>query len=220
MLTKNSVQRIITGLILVFNFWALIFYCPPILFSIFLLIVMIIMLIELKNMIQNNTLFYTLALLYIIIPSMILIFFNQSPTYKNLLLYLFLLVCTFDSASYITGKLCGKLWITKKIIPSISPGKSWEGFLGGYITTTSTLYLITSFYGHHLGYILFFLSAIMCIIAFCGDIFESYLKRSANLKDSGTILPGHGGLLDRFDAILVVSYLFFIFKDYLLTIFP
>ena len=60
---------------------------------------------------------------------------------------------------------------------------------------------------------------IVCSMAFVGDIFESFLKRQANIKDSGTILPGHGGFLDRFDAVMFAAYFFFFFRKELMHIF-
>jgi phosphatidate cytidylyltransferase len=218
MAIKNSTLRAITGLFLGTGLWFLFFYCPPIIFSIVLVILMCGMLAELKNMVPSTIKFLFLAPLYPIIPCLILIYANQSPQYRYLLFYLCVIVFTFDTTCYLTGTACSKFWTTHKIIPSISPGKSWEGFCGGLITTTALLFFIARHHNSSSGLQIFMLSCAICTIAFAGDIFESYLKRSAGIKDSGTILPGHGGLLDRFDAILFVSYFFFIFKNYLVTI--
>lgn len=218
LISINVQLRTITAIILAFGFLALFFYFPPIILSISLLIIMCIMIIELKNMMGYSKNFFTLLSFYPITPCLMLIYFNQTPEYKILLFYLFVIVFCFDTASYLVGTTCSKFWMTTKIIPTISPGKSWEGALGGYVTTT----LLVSFFLHTQNKVLtwqiFLLNAIICIIAFAGDIFESYLKRSANIKDSGTLLPGHGGFLDRFDAILFVSYFFFIYKNYLLIL--
>ena len=170
-------------------------------------------------MMPSSPQFFALVPFYPILPCAILIYFNQSPEYKNLLYYLFLIVFSFDSTCYLTGKICSKFWSTTKIIPSISPGKSWEGICGGYIMTTLFLIIIMNLQGKSFTWQTYLLNAIICGIAFAGDIFESYLKRSANIKDSGTILPGHGGLLDRFDGILAVSIFFFIFKNYFINFF-
>jgi phosphatidate cytidylyltransferase len=215
MISKNSQLRVITAMFLSAGLWAMFFYCPPIIFSIVVMITLCIMLQELKNMLGNSQKFFLLAPFYPIIPCLFLIYFNQTSEYKNLLCYLFILVFTFDSASYLAGKSCSKFWTTTKIVPAISPGKSWEGACGGYLVTTLLLLIILRVQGKSVSWQICALSAIICTIAFVGDIFESSLKRAANMKDSGTILPGHGGLLDRFDAILFVSYFFFIFKNYL-----
>ncbi|MDP3788439.1 MAG: phosphatidate cytidylyltransferase [Candidatus Chromulinivorax sp.] len=215
MISENGKLRIITAIFLVAGLWLMFFYVPPIILSIAIVIAMCIMLQELHAMLGTSLKFVWLAPLYPITPCLILIYFNQTPEYKYLLIYLFVLIFKFDSGSYLIGKVCSKFWTTHKIIPTISPGKSWEGVCGGFTFATMVLIFITKKICWHI----YALSAVICTIAFVGDIFESYLKRSANIKDSGTILPGHGGLLDRFDAILFVSYFFFIFKNYLVMIF-
>lgn len=214
-LSENSRLRIITGLLLVVGLWAMLFYLPPIIFSGAIALAMCIMLQELKNMMRFSPKFILFALGYPIAPCLMLIYFNQTSQYHHLLWYIFLLTFSFDTGSYLAGKLCSKFWTTHKIIPAISPGKSWEGACGGYALTTIIFMMLLQ----KINLEIIGLSAIICIIAFAGDIFESWLKRSANIKDSGTILPGHGGLLDRFDAILFVSYFFFIFKNYLVMVF-
>lgn len=215
-MSKNSIARAITATVLCWSLWYALVHCQPIVFSTLVGIMLCIMIAELKNMVRNTWRFFILLPFYPIIPCLILIYFNQTPTYKILLYALLIIVFTFDSASYVTGKICSKLWQTTKIIPAISPGKSWEGACGGYLITTSLLLIHTLMQGKNLYWQTLLLSACICTIAFAGDIFESYLKRSANIKDSGTLLPGHGGFLDRFDAILAVSYFFFLLKDYLL----
>jgi len=217
---NNFIVRIITAAILGFSFWTLFFYCPPFIFSGLLIIALGCMLYELKQILLNSPQFFLIiAPVYPIIPCLILIYFNQSSCYKILLYHLFIIVFTFDSASYIFGKIYSKIWITHKIIPSISPGKSWQGAIGGYITTIILTVFIRSSDLASSFLSSLFVSTIICVVAFAGDIFESYLKRSAGVKDSGKLLPGHGGFLDRFDSILFVSYFFFIFRKSLLMFF-
>lgn len=214
-ISKNSKTRAITAIILIITLLTTLCCCPPVIFSTLILTMMSIMIAELKNMIKNLNIFLFILPFYPILPCLILIYFNQVSEYKILLYYLFAMVFSFDTASYIAGKACSKLWKTHKIIPSISPGKSWEGAFGGYLGTALLLLIISksSWWQTYL------LSAVICTIAFAGDVFESFLKRSANIKDSGSTLPGHGGFLDRFDAILFVSVFFFAYKNYLLTFF-
>ena len=109
---------------------------------------------------------------------------------------LFALVWAGDIGGYIFGKLIGK----HKIAPSISPGKSWEGLVGSII---ATMY-VYSVLGASLEAMLVIAPAIS-IIGLCGDLFESSLKRRAGVKDSGTLIPGHGGLFDRVDALIPCS---------------
>ena len=216
---QNSITRIITGIFLGTGLWMLFFYCPPIYFSILVVALMCGMLAELSNMISSRTKLLLLAPWYPIIPCLILIYFNQSPQYHRLLFCLFIMVFTFDTICYIAGSLCSKFWTTHKIVPSISPGKSWEGFFGGLIAMIALIFNLAQKNPSTSNLQIFLLSCTICTIAFLGDIFESYLKRCANIKDSGTVLPGHGGLLDRFDAILFTSYFFLAYKISLFSIF-
>ena len=144
---------------------------------------------------------------------MMLIYLNQYN--RSLLFLLIIMVATHDTASYIVGKLLGNHKIT-----TISPGKSWEGFFGGYITTCFVTYFTFRWYqaAPHIFFIGWF-SFVICIVALLGDLFESWLKRRAGVKDSGSLLPGHGGILDRFDGILFAVWVIFAMRDYL-TILP
>ena len=121
----------------------------------------------------------------------------------SIILLMFVLTWTFDSFAYLIGRKYGK----HKIFPSISPKKSWEGFFGGLIFTIiagviSQLYFRTFFENIKLELIII-LSIILPFTATLGDFIESFYKRMANVKDSGNIIPGHGGILDRMDAFLV-----------------
>ena len=138
---------------------------------------------------------------------------NEHETYHILVYLLFLIAFTFDSASYFFGSLLGryKLW------PKISPGKTLEGVIGGYICTLImvffTLYQKNLLQNVSISMVTI-ITAIICAVALFGDFFESLLKRQAGLKDTGSILPGHGGFLDRFDSVMMLSYIVFFTKAY------
>jgi len=116
------------------------------------------------------------------------------------ILFLCVLIWAADTGAYFAGKNLGK----HKLAPSISPAKTWEGWAGGALLTLAT--------GWAAGYFLpdiplshrLVAAGVVAIFGPLGDLAESMLKRSAGVKDSGTFLPGHGGLLDRFDAFLLV----------------
>jgi phosphatidate cytidylyltransferase len=126
----------------------------------------------------------------------------------NLLFGTFLLVWTSDTGAYLSGKWLGK----HKLMPDVSPGKTWEGLIGGMLLTAAVAIGLSLWTKDHNGTAVHFLtlSPLKAIIwglgvAFfgtAGDLFESRLKREAGVKDSGHLLPGHGGILDRFDAFL------------------
>ena len=106
-----------------------------------------------------------------------------------------------DTGGYITGMIIGK----HLIAPKISPKKSWEGFVGSLIFGTSVSVLLIIFFMEKPVWISLVISFSVVIIAFFGDLFESQIKRSLCIKDIGKSLPGHGGVLDRIDALLYSS---------------
>jgi len=105
-----------------------------------------------------------------------------------------------DTAAFYSGSLWGK----KKIWPKVSPKKSWAGSIGGMTACTVLISVYGLIFGHASLWQWIFLGIILNIAAQMGDFFESALKRSLAVKDSGSILPGHGGLLDRVDSMLLV----------------
>ena len=126
--------------------------------------------------------------------------------------FFFSILCvawTIDTSGYFFGKKFGK----KKLYPSISPNKTWEGVFGGIFMLflySITLVFIENtwqfFIYQNFGLmLLLFSNIILLIISIYADLFESLLKRNAGVKDSGSILPGHGGFFDRFDACLAIS---------------
>ena len=120
---------------------------------------------------------------------------QATPT---LLLALLAIVWISDSAAYGAGHAWGK----HKLAPSISPGKSWEG-VAGAMAAVAVYAAVFHFVWYPVTDFLFVMIAFMAIavLGILGDLFESLLKRNAGVKDSGTLLPGHGGILDRIDAI-------------------
>jgi len=112
-----------------------------------------------------------------------------------LLLGIMLTVWIADSAAYFSGKKFGK----HKLAPQISPGKTWEGVIGALVVVT--LYGAVLSYFYKLGYSIILLLWTITILSIVGDLLESLIKRQANLKDSGHILPGHGGVMDRIDGL-------------------
>ena len=134
----------------------------------------------------------------------------------NFLLSVMVLVWAADVAAYFTGRRWGGRWIHRKLAPSISPGKSWEGVFGGMVGVL-VLFLVWRWADAHwqadapslytqLARSLQWLAwpAILGLTAMSvvGDLLESLVKRSAGVKDSSGLLPGHGGVLDRLDALL------------------
>lgn len=128
----------------------------------------------------------------------------------GLVLYLVFLTQFNDVSQFVWGKMLGK----HKIIPRVSPNKTWEGFIGGVCTTTLLAMLLSTV----LTPLTLSMSAIAGLIistaGFIGDVTVSALKRDIGVKDSGSLLPGHGGILDRIDSLTYSAPLFFHFIYY------
>ena len=124
-------------------------------------------------------------------------------------LALFIFIWASDSGAYCVGSLIGK----NKLFPRISPNKSWEGSIGGAVVSIISALIIAHYYPIY-SYIEWVGFAIVAtVFGTWGDLIESLIKRQLNIKDSGNILPGHGGFLDRFDSTImavpaVVLYLY------------
>ena len=135
---------------------------------------------------------------------------------RELILCMFLSVWSCDSAAFYFGSKFGK----KKILPQISPNKTWVGTLAGYFSSLLIVSLFVRFdafsmikYSFEVKDIII-LGSIFGIIGQLGDFFESMFKREIDVKDSGTILQGHGGVLDRFDSLLFVIPSLYLYVEY------
>lgn len=127
--------------------------------------------------------------------------------------FVLVLVALCDTGAYYAGTYLGK----HKLCPKVSPGKTVEGFLGGLALTVICGLGIKTYFFPELPLVmtLVFLIAVS-VVGPIGDLFESALKRTFGVKDSGSIIPGHGGILDRIDALLFVAPVAYLFKVYLL----
>ena len=133
-----------------------------------------------------------------------------------LVLLLFGLIWAADVGAYFAGKAIGKI----KLSPNVSPKKTVEGLVGGVILSliVAGTYVFVSLDSPSISDYLTFgvLSIIISLASVIGDLFESVLKRLANVKDSGRLLPGHGGMLDRIDSLTCAAPIFFLCFTYIL----
>ena len=136
-----------------------------------------------------------ISYLYVIIPLSLI---HQIDT--EIILFMFILTWTFDTFAYLIGIKFGK----HKILPSVSPKKSWEGFFGGFTFTIIASYFTYIYFDFESFKLPLIISIILPFTATIGDFTESYYKRKAGVKDSGSFIPGHGGFFDRFDSFLLV----------------
>ncbi len=148
-----------------------------------------------------------LAFVYVIVPLLLIQLFGISgDDYQvksfnpSLILLMLILTWTFDTFAYLIGKTLGK----HKIMPSISPKKSWEGFAGGVaFTILATFFTKDLFKFDYLNFNPYIFATFLPFTATLGDFIESHFKRQAGVKDSGKFIPGHGGMLDRMDAFMI-----------------
>jgi phosphatidate cytidylyltransferase len=175
----------------------------------------------------KRILLFALGTLYMAIPFALLSELETSSTQigfdgKILILYLFLTVWSSDTVAYIFGKNFGG----PKMAPNISPNKTWAGYAGALIGPALTLSICLQFFTPASMESLMpswistlIAGTIIGITGQSGDLLESLAKRKAGVKDSGTLIPGHGGLLDRIDALLLVipvyvAYLMLIYQGF------
>ena len=110
-----------------------------------------------------------------------------------------------DVAQYVWGKLFGK----RKIVPKVSPNKTWEGFIGGWITTSALIWFLGPVFTPLSGIGLVTLALFLPLAGFAGDVTMSAIKRDIGVKDTSALIPGHGGLLDRADSLTFTAPLYF-----------
>src|SRR5690606_29409379 len=120
-------------------------------------------------------------------------------------LYVYTIVFTFDGFAQISGQLFGK----KKVLPKISPDKTIAGVIGGYVMGLATG-LFAMQWLNMSGYAIWFSPLFICTAAFVGDALASWYKRRCNLKDYSKLIPGHGGVLDRFDSLIFAGAVFWL----------
>lgn len=145
---------------------------------------------------------------YIATTMVPLVYLKTSAYGPHLLMWLFLLVWCVDTFAYIVGKI---LNLGKHKITSISPKKSYEGLFGGMFMAVIICYIFASIFLPDIKLKLLVISPLLCLVEQISDITESYVKRKFDVKDSGSIIPGHGGMLDRFDGFLFTTLFLILF---------
>jgi len=147
---------------------------------------------------------------YISIPFVLLVdiafidgIFNPYP-----ILGFFILIWIYDTGAYLSGRFFGK----HKLFERISPKKTWEGLIGGAILSFSVaIFIMPKFIPELSAWKWGVVSLIVILFGTLGDLIESMMKRNAGVKDSGSIMPGHGGMLDRFDSVLFAAPFYWLF---------
>lgn len=197
-------------------------YIPAKYISLAIPFIFILFCLELYRKKENpftNISYTLLGILYIAFPFSFLIYFSFYPNMEwfgsynpTVLLGYFFLLWANDTGAYLFGRSFGKT----KLFERISPNKTWEGAIGGGILSLSIAWIISHYFEQlsmpqWLG-----LALIVVIFGNLGDLAESLFKRSINVKDSGNILPGHGGILDRFDGVFISAPMVYVYLNIIL----
>ncbi len=208
-------QRALTSAALTALLVSIFFFLPWYVFSALLVVVACLIIREWFTFTERLPILWLLLPLYPLLPMVLLVLLSAQPTYRPLFMYLFAIVAAHDTGAYLVGARWGKT----RFAPTISPGKSFEGCLGGLAGAFLATWSVTLVLGHSTSWrTIFWLSIAVSVLAVAGDLFESWLKRRAGVKDSGSCLPGHGGMLDRCDALLFVGVFFYLMKEVLGTL--
>lgn len=166
--------------------------------SLFLFVTLIYYLWQYPRYSPADLAFSLFGFFYVVLGFCHLVLLRQLAGGFWLVLYVFIIVWSTDTAAYFTGTYFGR----RLLAPHISPKKTWVGFIGGLIFSTVAAYILLTAAGMTDRMYLFWFAPVVSLAGQLGDLFESTLKRYAKIKDSGYIIPGHGGMLDRFDSTL------------------
>lgn len=183
-------------------------------YGFYVLAVLIAELFRKKNNPVNNWAYFVLGQIYIALPFSLLNFILFISGYQPILLMaVFITIWVNDTGAYVSGMTFGK----HKMFERISPKKTWEGFIGGAIAAILSGYIFSRFIPDIslIQWLIF--SELVVIFGTLGDLSESLVKRTEHVKDSGNVIPGHGGILDRFDSMLMAAPVIFIYLSLILT---
>ncbi|QKX02199.1 phosphatidate cytidylyltransferase [Wolbachia endosymbiont of Dirofilaria (Dirofilaria) immitis] len=208
MVDNNFIIRVLSSIIILLIF-SFAMYFSDLSFYLLVFSIAVLSSFEWYNLTRGSRILCVFALALIALPNASLIYLYNLPQGKYTLVWLILTVWSIDVTAYLFGKNFGGA----KICPIISPGKTWLGLFGaalaGIICTTFGsvfLSLFSIFYSPVIG-------LTVAILAQLGDFTESLIKRAYNVKDSGSMIPGHGGVLDRMDSFIFTAPLIAIYVN-------
>lgn len=203
---KNFFERFLVSSLVLISYVLLNFYFQSLIYYIIIFLYLIIITEVLFNFKKKIIIIISYLLISLIFFNFSIL--NNNNIFKNFNL-LILIIISFDTFSYLFGSYLGRLKILKKI----SPNKTLEGLIGGIISTYILSFFYILYFDYDLNYLIFLFINLLIISCFVGDLIESYFKRINNLKNSSNILPGHGGLFDRFDSFIFSIITFALFNN-------
>ena len=210
---NETLKRALSGFVYVLIMWFGTSF-SELSFQILFLVLGLVSIYEMWKLRKGKSKVYAFA--YVLLPFFLIHFFGKIESLNfnsvfdpSLILLMFILTWTFDTFAYLFGVRFGKT----KIMPSVSPKKSWEGFAGGFIFTAIASFITTHYFLEVDNSIALAMSLFLPFTATLGDFTESYYKRQAGVKDSGNFIPGHGGMLDRMDAFMITIPVLYIYLN-------
>lgn len=212
---KRFVYLVVVAASMVFVFCIPVFYFLSAVFCFWIIALFLILLYpRAKSYWNSSVILRSILGLFTLVPAWYSVVFIQTVVAggKWMLIFLMLLVWSADIGAYFAGRM----WGNKKMLPEVSPNKTWVGFGGGLLLSMSVAFMSILAFSHFFGIglspfnalALLGVSLVSVVFSVVGDFFESMLKREAGIKDSGTIFPGHGGLLDRIDSLTAAAPIF------------
>lgn len=203
---NSATTRVLSALVLIPLLVALIWWAPERLFQVVLTLALGVAALELRQLVDNVAAWLALVVIYLAAPLMMLglIRVDHGP---GALMTLIAIIIVSDSAQYYTGRAFGR----HKLAPVISPKKTVEGAIGGLVIGSLAAVALGRVWPLGLSDVAMLGAGVAIAVAgIVGDLFESALKRRAGVKDSGNLIPGHGGILDRIDSWLFAAPVFWL----------
>ena len=191
--------RVISGAVLVVLVIGLVWFAPPLAFEAFAVLVALLGTWELSSLVGAAAI--PMAVVYLALPlaALVQIRLLAGP---QAVFFVMLTVMVSDTAQYYTGRAFGR----RPLAPRISPKKTIEGAVGGFVIATALFVVVGAWWAPTMGVgMRVGLGLVLVGLGIAGDLFESFLKRRAGVKDSSSLIPGHGGVLDRIDALLFAA---------------
>jgi len=191
--------RVISGAVLVVLVIALVWFAPPMVFEAVALAIVVLGTVELRRLVGLAAI--PMAIVYLAFPLAALVEIRLIAGPQAVFLVM-LTIMVSDTAQYYTGRAFGR----RPLAPRVSPKKTIEGAVGGFVVATTMFAVVGAWWapemrlGMRIG-----LGLALVALGIAGDLFESFLKRRAGVKDSSNLIPGHGGVLDRIDALLFAA---------------
>ena len=210
---NETLKRALSGFVYVLIMWFGTSF-SELSFQILFLVLGLVSIYEMWKLRKGKSKVY--ACVYVLLPFFLIHFFGEIESHNlnsvfdpSIILLMFILTWTFDTFAYLFGVRFGKT----RIMPSVSPKKSWEGFAGGFVFTVLASLITTHYFLEVDNSIALVMSLFLPFTATLGDFTESYFKRKAGVKDSGNFIPGHGGMLDRMDAFMITIPVLYIYLN-------